>query len=180
MLTTSTMPRTRRGVGMNKSKKKKEVPVEPLQEPSNPMSCCDPAAPQVETFDERVSRVTGSMSPGKSRVVRLYMEMQGRDEVCRIYRKCKRDGYMAAKALKEKMSIDRRAQKEAGTKARTKKELATRKADEEMLAAIRKDYHNDESSLRVANIYATHAMLMMLHAKSARLERLLRDAGIEC
>ena len=179
MLTTSTMPRTRRGVGMNKSKKKKEVPVEPLQEPSNPMSCCDPAAPQVETFDERVSRVTGSMSPGKSRVVRLYMEMQGRDEVCRIYRKCKRDGYMAAKALKEKMSIDRRAQNLV-PKARTKKELATRKADEEMLAAIRKDYHNDESSLRVANIYATHAMLMMLHAKSARLERLLRDAGIEC
>ena len=179
MLTTSTMPRTRRGVGMNKSKKKKEVPVEPLQEPSNPMSCCDPAAPQVETFDERVSRVTGSMSPGKSRVVRLYMEMQERDEVCRLYRKCKRDGYMAAKALKEKMSIDWRAQNLV-PKARTKKELATRKADEEMLAAIRKDYHNDESSLRVANIYATHAMLMMLHAKSARLERLLRDAGIEC
>ena len=93
---------------MNKSKKKKEVPVEPLQEPSNPMSCCDPAAPQVETFDERVSRVTGSMSPGKSRVTRLYMEMLQRDETCRIYRKCKRLGYANAKLVKEKMRADRR------------------------------------------------------------------------
>ena len=172
------MPRTGRGVGMNKSKKKKQVPVEPLQEPPAPMSCCKQAAPWWSTFEEQVSRVTVSMSPEKSRVVRLGMEMQGRDEVCRIYRKCKRDGYMAAKDLKEKMSIDRRAQNLV-PKARTKKELATRRADEEMLAAIRKDYHNNESSLRVANIYATHAMIMMLHAKSARLERLLCDAGGE-
>ena len=59
---------------MNKSKKKKQVPIDPLQEPPNPMSPCDPAAPQVETFEEQVTRVTGSMSPGKSRVVRLCME----------------------------------------------------------------------------------------------------------
>ena len=172
------MPRTRRGVGMNKSKKKKEVPVEPLQEPSNPMSCCDPAAPQVETFDERVSRVTGSMSPGKSRVTRLYMEMLQRDETCRIYRKCKRLGYANAKLVKEKMSADRRLQNLI-PKARTKKEKATRKADEEQLADIRKNYHNHVSSLGVASIHATHAYIHFLHAKSARLERLLRDAGGE-
>ena len=172
------MPRTGRGVGMNKSKKKKQVPVEPLQEPPAPMSCCEPAAPQVETFDERVSRVTISMSPDKSRVVRLHMEMLQRDEVCRIYRKCKRLGYANAKLVKEKMSADRRLQNLI-PKARTKKEKATRKADEEQLADIRKTYHNDESSLRVANIYATHACMHFLHAKSARLERLLRDAGGE-
>ena len=80
MLTTSTMPRTGRGVGMNKSKKKKQVPVEPLQEPLNPMSPCEPAAPQVETFEERVIRVTRSMSPEKTRVVRLCMEYGVRNE----------------------------------------------------------------------------------------------------
>ena len=178
MLTTSTMPRTRRGVGMNKSKKKEQVPVEPLQEPPNLMSCCEPAAPQVETFEERVTRATRSMSPEKSRVVRLHMEMLQRDEVCRIYRKCKRLGYANAKLVKEKMSADRRKQNRV-PKARTKKELATRKADEEELADIRKTYHNDVSSLGVASIYATHAYIHFLHAKSARLERLLRDAGGE-
>ena len=172
------MPRTRRGVGMNKSKKKEQVPVEPLQEPPAPMSCCEPAAPQVETFDERVSRVTRSMSPDKSRVVRLYLEMEVRENLCRILRKCKRLGYANAKLVKEKMSADRRLQNLI-PKARTKKEKATRKADEEQLADIRKTYHNDESSLRVANIYATHACMHFLHAKCARLERLLRDAGGE-
>ena len=163
---------------MNKSKKKKEVPVEPLQEPSNPMSCCDPAAPQVETLDERVSRVTHSMSPDKSRVVRLHMVMLQREETCRIYRKCKRLGYANAKLVKEKMRDDRRLQNLV-PKARTKKELATRKADEEELAAIRKTYHKDESSLLVANCCHDHAMIYFLQAKSARLERLLRDSGGE-
>ena len=104
MPTTSTMPRTCRGVGMNKSKKKKQVPVEPLQEPPAPMSPCKQAAPWWSTFEEQVSRATRSMSPDKSRVVRLYMEMEGHEEVCRIYRKCKRDGYACAKMVKEKMS----------------------------------------------------------------------------
>ena len=163
---------------MNKSKKKKEVPVEPLQEPSNPMSCCDPAAPQVETLDERVSRVTHSMSPDKSRVVRLHMVMLQREETCRIYRKCKRLGYANAKLVKEKMRDDRRLQNLV-PKARTKKELATRKADEEELADIRSTYHNDEWKLLDVNTHATHAMAKFFHAKSARLERLLRDAGGE-
>ena len=119
------------------------------------------------------------MSPEKSRVVRLYMEMQGRDEVCRIYRKCKRDCYMAANAVKGKMRADRRTIARRG-KAPTKKELATRKADEERLAACRKDYRNDGYSLLVVMEYATHAMIKHLHAKSPRLERLLRDASVEC
>ena len=163
---------------MNKSKKKKEVPVEPLQEPSNPMSCCDPAAPQVETFDERVSRVTIAMSPDKSRVVRLHLEMQQEEELCRILRKCKRLCYKNAKLVKEKMRDDRRLQNLI-PKARTKKELATRKADEEELAAIRKNYHKYVSSLGDASIHATHAYIHFLHAKSDVQARLLRDAGIE-
>ena len=178
MLTTSTMPRTPRGVGMNKSTKKKQVPIEPLQEPPNPMSPCDPAAPQVETFEEQVTRVTRSMSPEKSRVVRLYMEMQGRDEVCRIYRKCKRDGYMAAKAVKEKMSADRRKQNLV-PKARTKKELAQRKADEEQLAAIRKRYQDYGHAWVVEHAYRVEAYMKYGNAKIARLERLLCDAGGE-
>ena len=172
------MPRTRRGVGMNKSKKKEQVPVEPLQEPPAPMSCCEPAAPQVETFDERVSRVTGSMSPGKSRVTRLYMEMLQRDETCRIYRKCKRLGYANAKLVKQKMSADRRLQNLV-PKARTKKELAQRKTDEEQLAAYRKEYHNCGHEWLEQNLIRNDKIERWAHAKIARLERLLRDAGGE-
>ena len=40
---------------MNKTKKKKQVAAEkPLQEAPNPMCPCEPAAPPVETFEERV------------------------------------------------------------------------------------------------------------------------------
>ena len=83
-----TTPRTARGVGMNKSKNKKQVPIEPLQEPPNPMSCCEPAAPQVETFEERVARATRSMSPEKSRVVRLCIESDARDKYCASIIEC--------------------------------------------------------------------------------------------
>ena len=45
----------RRVVGMNiKAKKKKQVAAEPLQEPPETMLPCEPAVPQVETFEERV------------------------------------------------------------------------------------------------------------------------------
>ena len=55
VLTGSTMPRQAAGVGMNKTKKKKQVAAEkPLQEAPNPMCPCEPAAPPVETFEERV------------------------------------------------------------------------------------------------------------------------------
>ena len=178
LLTTSTMPRTGRGVGMNKSKKKEQVPVEPLQEPPNPMSCCEPAAPQVETFEEKVTRVTRSMSPEKSRVVRLCMESQVRDKVCASIRECKRYCYKEASALKRKMRADRATQNLV-PKARTKKELAERKEDEEKLAAARKRYHDCGHEMLVANAYAMDATIRCLHAKSARLERLLRDAGVE-
>ena len=118
------------------------------------------------------------MSPDKSRVVRLYMEMEGRDEVCRILRKCKRDGYMAAKAVKEKMSADRRKQNLV-PKARTKKELAQRKADEEQLAAIRKRYQDYGHEHVVEHAYRVEAYMKYGNAKIARLERLLCDAGGE-
>ena len=122
VLTTSTMPRTGRGVGMHKSKKKEQVPVEPLQKKPNPMSCCEPAAPQVETFEERVARATRSMSPEKSRVVRFCMESHERDKVCASIRECQRQCYREVKALKRLMK-DRRARQNLVPKARTKNEL---------------------------------------------------------
>ena len=64
-------------------------------------------------------------------------------------------------------------------KARTKKELAEQKEDEEKLAATRKRYHGCGHALLVANAYAMDATIRCLHAKNARLERLLRDAGGE-
>ena len=158
MLTTSTMPRTPRGVGMNKSTKKKQVSVEPLQEPPNPMSPCEPAAPQVETFEEKVARATRSMSPEKSRVVRLCMEADARDKCCADSRECQRQCQRQVKFLKRSMR-DVRARQNLVPKARTKKELAQRKADEEMLAAIRKDYHNDESSLTLVGTESTLSTL---------------------
>ena len=163
---------------MNKSKKKKEVPVEPLQEPPDPMSCCEPAAPQVETFEEKVTRVTRSMSPEKSRVVRLCMESQVRDKVCASIRECKRYCYKEASALKRKMRADRATQNLV-PKARTKKELAERKEDEEKLAAARKRYHDFGHEWRVNDAFRNDKIERWAFAKIARLERLLRDAGGE-
>ena len=118
------------------------------------------------------------MSPEKSRVVRLCMESQVRDKVCASIRECKRYCYKEASALKRKMRADRATQNLV-PKARTKKELAERKEDEEKLAAARKRYHTYEHDEFVASAYATHAMIKHLHAKSARFGRLLRDAGVE-
>ena len=96
--------------------------VEPLQETPNPMSCCEPAAPQVETFEERVARATRSMSPEKSRVVRLCIESDARDRWCASILECKRQCRREAKALKRLMK-NRRARQNLVPKARTKKEL---------------------------------------------------------
>ena len=178
MLTTSTMPRTPRGVGMNKSKKKKQVPIEPLQEPPNPMSCCEPAAPQVETFEEQVTRVTRSMSPEKSRVVRLCMESQARDKWCASIDKCQQHLARECKYVKREMRAKLRTIA-ARRKAPTKKDKATRKADEERLAACRKDIENYGHEWSVAHAYRVEAYMKYGNAKIARLERLLCDAGGE-
>ena len=156
MLTTSTMPRTGRGVGMNKSKKKEQVPVEPLQKKPNPMSCCEPAAPQVETFEERVARATRSMSSEKSRVVRLRIESDARDKWSASILECKRQYHREATALKRLMR-HRRARQNLVPKARTKKELAERKADEERLATIRKEYHACDPEWLEAHAYRSDA-----------------------
>ena len=58
-------------------------------------------------------------------------------------------------------------------------ELAERKADEERLATIRKDYHAYGPEWLRAHAYRTEAGNMFANAKVARLERLLRDAGGE-
>ena len=64
-------------------------------------------------------------------------------------------------------------------KARSKKELAQRKADEEHLAAIRNMYHDYEAEWRVQDIYRNDTTQRFAFAKIARLERLLCDAGGE-
>ena len=61
----------------------------------------------------------------------------------------------------------------------TKKELAQRKADEEQLAAYRKEYHNCGHEWLEQNLIRNDKIERWAHAKIARLERLLRDAGGE-
>ena len=118
---------------MNKAKKKKQVAADPLQEAPNPMCPCEPAAPPVETFDERVVKATRSMSPEKTRVTRLCMEYDMHINICVLICQRKRAYYREAKALKRAMR-DIRAVQNLVPKARTKKQLAERKADEEQLA----------------------------------------------
>ena len=125
------MPHTPRGVGMNTSKKKKQVPVEPLQEPPNPMCPCEPAAPQVETFEERCLRATRSMSPEKSRVVRLCIESDVRDKWCASIIECKQQCYRQGKALKRTM----RARVQSSEFILVKNDKLTRKALMEPLPA---------------------------------------------
>ena len=100
---------------MNKAKKKKQVAAEPLQEPPETMLPCEPAVPQVETFEERVIRATRSMSPEKTRVVRLCMELGERNEWCANIRRLKRQYYREAKVLKRTMKSLRRAQNLVGS-----------------------------------------------------------------
>ena len=160
---------------MNKAKKKKQVAVEPLQEPPGTMLPCEPAAPPVETFEERVIRATRSFSPEKTRVTRLCMEYGVRNEWCDNIEREKRYCYREAKALKRSMSAIRRRQNLV-PKARTKKELAERKADEERLATIRKEYHTCGPEWLEAHAYRVDAGCRFANAKIARPERLLRDA----
>ena len=163
---------------MNKAKKKKQVAVEPLQEPPGPMLPCEPAAPPVETFEERVLRATRSFSPEKTRVTSLCMEYGERNEICALINRRKQEYYLHAKALKRSMSAIRRRQNLV-PKARTKKELAERKADEERLATIRKEHHACDPEWLEAHAYRSDAGCRYGDARIARLERLLRDAGGE-
>ena len=88
---------------MNKAKKTKQVAADPLQEAPNPMRPCEPAAPPVETFDERVVKATRSMSPEKTRVTRLCMQYGWCNDWCRLIHQRKRQYYREAKALKRAM-----------------------------------------------------------------------------
>ena len=143
------------------------------------MSCCEPTAPQVETFEEQVTRVTRSMSPEKSGVVRLCMESQARDKWCASIDKSQRHLARECKALKRLMR-ERKRHQNIVPRASTKKELAEQKEDENKLAACRKEYVDLAHEWTVQNAYAVDAMERWAHAKIARLERLLRDASVEC
>ena len=105
---------------MDKAKKKKQVASENLQEPPETMLPCEPAVPQVETFEERVIRATRSFSPEKTRVTRLCMEYGERNEICVLINRRKREYYLHAKALKRSMSAIRR-QQNLVPKARTRR-----------------------------------------------------------
>ena len=118
------------------------------------------------------------MSPEKSRVVRLCIESDVRDKWCASIRECQRQCYRQVKFLKRSMR-DVRATQNLVPKARTKKELAQRKADEEQLAAIRKMYHDYGHEWRVEHAYRVEAYMKYGNAKIARLERLPCDAGGE-
>ena len=98
--------------------------------------------------------------------------------MCTTILNCKRQCYRAAKHVKGKMRADRRMQNLV-PKAPTKKELATRKADEEKLATFKKDYQNYGHEWSVAHAYRVEAYMKYGNAKIARLERLLCDAGGE-
>ena len=138
----------------------------------------EPAVPQVETFEERVVKATRSLSPEKTRVVRLCMEYGERNEICVLINRRKREYYLHAKALKRSMSAIRRRQNLV-PKARTKKELAERKADEERLATIRKEYHACGPEWLKQHACRTDAGCRYGDARIARLERLLREVGGE-
>ena len=64
-------------------------------------------------------------------------------------------------------------------KARTKKEQAELAALDQELAEARKYYWDCVHKWTLMNIRREHAWKMVYHAKIARLERLLRDAGGE-
>ena len=142
------------------------------------MCPCEPAAPQVETFEERIARATRSISPEKRLVVRLCIESDARDKWCASILDCKRQCHREATALKRLMR-HRRARQNLVPKARTKKELAEQKADEEQLAARRKRYHDYGHEWLVQNAYRNYTIERFAFAKIARLERLLCDAGGE-
>ena len=74
---------------------------------------------------------------------------------------------------------DVRAVQNLVPKARTKKELAQRKADEEQLAALQKEYHDYVQEWLLENAHRVEAYMRYGNAKIARLERLLCDAGGE-
>eukprot|EP00964_Phaeocystis_antarctica_P153885 scaffold122319_cov30-Phaeocystis_antarctica.AAC.1 len=160
------------------SRRRRTRAAEPLQEPPGTMLPYEPAVPQVETFEERVVKATRSLSAEKTRVVRLCMEYGERNEICVLINRRKREYYLHAKALKRSMSAIRR-QQNLVLKARTKKQLAERNADEERLATIRKEYHACDPEWLEAHAYRTDAGCRYANARIARLERLLRDAGGE-
>ena len=70
---------------------------------------------------------------------------------------------------------DVRAVQNLVPKARTKRELAQRKADEEKLAAIRKKIRDYLQQWLLENAYRVEAYMRYGNAKIARLERLLCD-----
>ena len=108
LLTTSTMPRTPRGVGMNKSKKKKQVPIEPLQ---NPQTQCPRAIRECSRSVQSKSGLAAlpaSVLPEKTEVCRLYFYLTLPNRWCAQMRRTERRGYRLAKAVELLVKVRRR------------------------------------------------------------------------
>ena len=104
------------------------------------------------------------------------MEMQARDKWCASIDKCQQHLARECKYVKREMRAKLRTIA-ARRKAPTKKDKATRKADEERLATCRKEYVDLASEWIQQNAFAVDVTMRYGDAKIARLERLLRDAG---
>ena len=163
---------------MKRATKKKPAPVEPLQPTPIPMGVEEPAVPQEPTRWEIFQKLTAPMSPEKTNVIRLYTEAVSFDGCCNKLWRCRRNCYKAATAIKKTRGYTRRRQNlEACT--HTKKAQAELASLDQELAEARKDYHNYSDRWNIMNLHSIHAYMKFDHAKIARLERLLRDAGGE-
>ena len=85
------MPRQGRGVGMNKAKKRKLEPVEPLPPPPVPMNLDELTADYSTPWGKKFVEATAAMSPEKTEVVRLTIEAHCADECCNSLRQGMRE-----------------------------------------------------------------------------------------
>ena len=120
------------------------------------------------------------MLPEKTNVLRLHTEALCLDDACNILWRRKRRSYASVTAIRVNKSrgyTRRRQNLEA--KAHTKKAQAELASLDQELAEARKDHHNYRDRWNIMNLHSIHAYMKFDHAKIARLERLLRDAGGE-
>ena len=163
---------------MNKAKKRKLEPVEPLPPPPVPMNLDELPADYVSPWTKKFLEATAAMSPEKTEVVRLTVEAHCADECCKSLRQGMRECKLGEMNLKFAMYLKKKLQDRV-PKARTKAELAERAADELKVAECKARYTEfmwDWSYMVEARANAREKAHF---ARIARLERLLRDAGGE-
>ena len=85
---------------MNKAKKRKLEPVEPLPPPPGPMNLDELPADYVSPWTKKFLEATAAMSPEKTEVVRLTIEAQCADECCNSLRQGMRECKLGEMNLK--------------------------------------------------------------------------------